>query len=126
LLGRGSRKVTRREALNRPRTRRRPRPRFVSAAVAIIARSTTSEIPDVKPWHRGKVLEDDDENDSWRFAPFSRTPTRPNAATPIRLFLAPGSYFLHHPLVRLDLFGNLRIQLVLDRVCSRANRILDR
>jgi hypothetical protein len=28
-------------------------------------------IPDVKPWQRGKVLEDDDEygNDSWRSSP---------------------------------------------------------
>jgi hypothetical protein len=39
----GARLPNGRDALNRPRTRRRPRPRFVSAAVAMIARSTTSE-----------------------------------------------------------------------------------
>ena len=63
----------RRDALNRPRTCRRPRPRFVSAAVAMIARYTTSEFRTQKPWNRGKVLEDEDddeyENDSWRSSP---------------------------------------------------------
>jgi hypothetical protein len=57
-----------------------------------------------------------------------RGSSRPDHSTPPGGFacLSTTGCFLQAPLACRNLFGYLRIQLVFDRVRSRANRVLDR